>query len=240
MPDHRNDIVQGALKWRWPWDRAQDVELGSGPRPHGGVLSPAPAPAPTPTSAGAADVKQAQAKAQPRLDVLEGARKPAVWQKLLVTVIVVIALIYHAAPQIGRLVGPDQARLLLAWLADLIPVVGGIDAGRWLGPGAAAWMWQPVVAAGGAGLLRLAALNAAGREPIGALWLAFFALLIDGATWLFMGLKLQGQAFDAAEAQALITLLKIEGATLLVAFFILAPAGKKRLGQTDAGFNGGN
>lgn len=241
---HNNSIVSGPPKWRWPWDRARDVDVGS-PSPNrldlGGVR-PAVGTSPVAaTTTPAAPMAKTPGKARmPRLDRASVGSGPAAWKQLLATAIILVALIYHAAPQVSRLIGADEARLFLTWLADRIPTVGKVDAGHWLGPGAAAWMWQPIVAAGGAGLLRLAALNTARREPIGALWLAFFAFVIDAATWVFMGLKLQGQAFDGAEGDALMTLLKVEGAVLLVAFFVLAPTGKKRLGQTDADFNGDN
>jgi len=246
--DHpNNSIVSGPPKWRWPWDRARDVDVGS-PSPNridlGGArpaLGTSPAAATTTPAAPTVPAAKTPGKARmPRVNPASVGSGPAAWKQLLATAIILVALIYHAAPQVARLVGTDEARMFLTWLAGRIPTLGEFDAGRWFGPAAAAWMWQPVVAAGGAGLLRLLALNTARREPVGALWLAFFAFIIDAATWVFMGLKLQGLAFDGAEAHALITLLKVEGAVLLVAFFVLAPTGKKRLGQTDADFNGDN
>lgn len=241
---HNNSIVSKPTPWRWPWDRARDVDVGS-PTPNRVDLGGAPAE-PVASAGAGAGAEAAPARRTPGKARIPAAKQssvgasPAAWKRLAATVIILVALIYHAAPQVSRLIGTDEARVLLTWLAGRIPTFGGVEPGRWLGPAAAAWMWQPVVAAGGAGLLRLAALNAAKREPIGALWLGFFALVIDASTWLFMGLKLQGQAFDAVEGHALITLLKVEAAALLVAFFVLAPTGRKRFGKTDAAFNGGN
>ncbi len=92
-----------------------------------------------------------------------------------------------------------------------------------------------MLAALGAGFLRLVAINSAGRNPVGALWIAAVALAIDTATWLSVGLKLGGQAYSPAEAAALITLLKIEGMVLLGLFLILSLLGRRRLDRTVAG-----
>lgn len=244
MTNGRDPIVSGPEKWRWPWSRAQDVNIGSATRTQNSTVnlgSGARSENSTVDNARPAGMPRFKGRINlPSVARLQGGAAPAGWKRLLVTVVVLPALLFHIAPQIALLIGPDDAREFLAWLFGRLPVIDDFDAARWLTPAAAAWMWQPIVAAGGAGLLRLVALNTAKREPVGALWIAFLALVIDAATWLFMGLKLQGQAFDAAQAAALVTLLKVEAAALFVAFVVLAPTGRRRLGQTDADWAGDN
>lgn len=248
MTNGRDPIVSGPEKWRWPWSRAQDVNIGSATRTQNSTVnlgSGARAENSTVDNARPSGMPRFKARV-PRLPNLPGVGRPqagaapAGWKRLLVTIVVLPAFLFHIAPQIARLVGVDDARELLAWLFGRLPVIDDFDPARWLTPAAAAWMWQPIVAAGGAALLRLVALNTARREPLGALWIAFIALVIDAATWVFMGLKLQGEAFDVAQAEALITLLKVEAAALFVALVILAPLGRRRLGQTDADWAGDN
>lgn len=244
MADDRrnNSIVSGPERFRWPWARAQDVNIGSATRTQNSTVnlgSEARAESSTVDNGRASGMPRFKAHV-PGLGRLPRVAAPAGWRRLLVLIVVLPALIFHIAPQIHRLIGEEDARGLLAWLYGSLPMIDGFEAARWLTPATAAWMWQPIAAAGGAALLRLVALNAARREPIGALWIAFVALLIDASTWLFMGLKLQGQAFDADQAAALITLLKVEAGALFVAFAILAPTGKKRFGKTDAEFAGDN
>lgn len=242
MTNGRDPIVSGPERWRWPWSRAQDVNIGSATRTQNSTVnlgSGARAENSTVDNARRSGMPRFRAHV-PGIGRIAAGAAPAGWKRLLVTIVVLPALLFHIAPQIALLVGVDDARELLAWLFGRLPVIDDFEPARWLTPAAAAWMWQPIAAAGGAGLLRLVALNTAKREPLGALWIAFFALVIDAATWLFMGLKLQGQAFDAAEAEALITLLKVEAAALFVVFVILAPLGRRRLGQTDADWNGPN
>lgn len=48
-----------------------------------------------------------------------------------------------------------------------------------------------------------------------------------------------GAAWSPAEGAALITLLKVEGAVLLGLFFIMAPTGRRKPGETDAHWNRG-
>lgn len=230
MNDDRNSIVQGPPKFRWPWARGSDLDIGASPRgPHGDS-----------TVAKAARTPPAARRRLPRLADGPRMSAPSVQVRSLpVQVVVLVALVYHLlGPGAAFLTGGDiGARGLLTLADSLIPPIFGFDVSRWLIPGAAAWMWQPLLAVGGAALLRLTALNTAGRDPLGAIWIAVAAAIVDLATWLFVGLKLWGTAFTPEEGQALITLLKVEGGTLLALFFILAPRGKKRLGETDEHFN---
>lgn len=82
-------------------------------------------------------------------------------------------------------------------------------------------------------------MNRADRDPIGAIWIAATALVLDLITWLSIGLKRWGSAYSPAEGAALITLLKVEGAVLLGLFFLLAQTGRRKLGETDAHWNRG-
>lgn len=231
--DDPNSIVSGPPKWRWPWGRAPDVAIGAQTRVSNSSVE-APEPARLPGF---------KRSTLPRFKRLYGqAGAPAPWKRFLVTVVLLAACLFHALPHVARmggLVNADDARGLLVSLADYIPIVGGFDAAQWLVPAASGWLWQPFAAAFGAVVLRLVALNVAGRDPIGAIWIGVVALIVDTATWLFMGMKLQG-AYTPAEAAALVTLLEVEAGALLVLFFILAPTGKKRFGRTDADWNGDN
>jgi hypothetical protein len=153
------------------------------------------------------------------------------------------AFVFHALPHAAQSIAglsPNAVRGLLAAMGGFIPVFEDFDAARWLVPAASAWLWQPFFAVLLAGLLRIAALNTAKRAPLAAIWAAAAALLVDAATWMFVGLRLWGDAYSAAEGEALIALLKVEAGALLVLFFLLAPTGKKRLGQTEADFQGDN
>lgn len=219
MADDDNTIVSGPPKWRWPWRRDPEIEIGSQTRePDSPVASP----------------ERARMRL-PRLRRGQSRVAPPTWlASLLVTVVVLAAFVFHAAPHVARMggmVGAQDARGLLVHLADFIPVFGDIDPARWLVPGASAWLWQPLPAAFGAAVLRMVALNTAGRDPVLAIWIAAVALAVDTATWLLMGLKLEG-AYSATEAETLVALLRVEGVTLLVLLILLAPTGKKRSGQT--------
>lgn len=247
MADDRKDnsIVSGPEPFRWPWQRATDLEIGvkarQVPPPSHSLGGDSTVGKPGATKARAANAKaafKAHVAAAEKLDApaaaaVAGARA---WP---VQFVVFVALIYHLLGPGAAFITNDDlgARGLLTLVDSGLPDILGVDVGRWLAPGAAAWMWQPLIAVGGAALLRLTALNTAQKDPLGAIWIAAAAIAVDTATWLFVGLKLWGTAFTAEEANALITLLKVEGGALLVLFFILAPRGKKRLGQTDADFN---
>lgn len=225
--DDSDGIVSRPPRWQWPWGHPRDVRIDSGPRVENSSVEAPEAPRfpgfrrPTP----------------PRFQRLSGqAGAPAPWKRFLVTVVLLAACLFHALPHVARmggLVSAADARGLLVSLADYIPIVGDFDAAQWLVPAASGWLWQPLAAAFGAVVVRLVALNIAWRDPTGAIWIGFVALIIDTATWLFMGLKLQG-AYSPAEAAALVTLLKVEGGALLVLFILLAPLGRKRPGQTKA------
>ncbi len=234
MNDNRRNIVEGPSRPPWPWNSGTDLDIGSRDGSLFGdstVERPAKAP------------KVRRARVRRALQPATATSGAAPWHRSFpVQAVILVALFYHLlGPGAALITGSEVgARGLLALADTLIPTVAGFDPGRWLVPGAAAWMWQPLVAAGGAALMRLTALNTAQRDPLGAVWIAAAATAIDTATWLFVGLKLSGTAFTAEEAAALITLLKVEGAALLVLFFVLAPVGRRRLGQTDADWHGDN
>ncbi len=230
MDDRGNNIVEGPPKWRWPLGgRPSDLQIGS----HGG------------SPAGDSTVDRPEPARKPGLKVkpqaagrirLAGAR-PAQWKTLAVTVLVGAAFFFHALPQLvrmGGLVGIVDARGMIVDMLGVIPIVGGVDVVQTLVPAISGWLWQPLVVAFGAAVLRLVAISTARRDPLSALWIAGAALLVDLGTWLFMGLKLSGVAFTEVEGEALMTMLRVEGAALLILFFILAPTGKKRPGKTDA------
>jgi len=224
--DDSDGIVSRPPRWQWPWERPREVRIGSGPRIENSSVE-----APELTR-----LPGFKRPTLPRFQRLYGQTgAPAAWKRFLVTVVLLAACLFHALPHVARmggLVSADDARGLLVSLADYIPIVGGFDAAQWLVPAASGWLWQPLVAAFGAVVLRLVALNVAARDPMGAIWIAFVALIIDTATWLFMGLKLQG-AYSAAEAAALIAMLKVEGFALLALFFLLAPLGRKPPGADN-------
>jgi hypothetical protein len=257
--NHRtNSIVsKGGGGIRWPWRRAQDVDIGSGSRTQNSTVNQGSTARiqNSTVNLGSTDrVGNSTVDAEPsggsrraarrlaRAARPYGATSPAGWRSFLATVIVLAAFAFHAIPHAARLggtVSPNEVRGFLVAVASYLPVIGEFDVARWLVPAASAWLWQPFIAAIGAGILRLVALNTARRDPLAAIWIAFAALAIDAATWLFVGLKLWGVAYSPVEGAALITLLKVEGAVLMLTFFILAPTGKRKLGQTDADWNGG-
>ncbi len=226
--DNRNPIVEGPPRFRWPWSGGTDLEIGSRPIPGFGDST-------VDRPARAASIRQARVRRalQP---ATAGPPAASGLRALPVQAVILVALAYHLlGPAAALLTGSDTgARGLLSLVEMVMPTFGALDPARWLVPGAAAWMWQPLLAVGGAAFLRLTALRTARRDPLGAIWIAAAAAAVDTATWIFMGVKLTGTAFTGEEAEALVTLLKIEGGALLVLFFILAPTGRKRLGQTEA------
>ena len=253
MSDHRNsDIVsKGGGGIRWPWDRAQDVNIGSGSRTENSTVnlgSPARVQNSTVNAGAAERVENSTVEAESsggarraerrRTRALRSdARADGGWRGFVVRVVVMAALLFHAFPYGAQAIGelsPDAVRGLLALIGSALPQIGDFDAARWLVPAASAWLWQPFAAVLGAGLLRAIALNTARRDPLSAIWIAAAALAVDAATWLFVGMRLWGEAYSAAEGEALITLLKVEAGALLVLFFLLAPTGKSRRGQTVA------
>lgn len=226
----RDPLISGPERWRWPWSRARDVNIGSQTRtPSSSVEAAEPMRLPG-----------LKPSTRPRFQHLYGETgKAAGWKVLLVRLAVGLAILYHLAPQLGRVTGTTTARSLLTFLGEQMPRVMDIDVGRWFSLGASGWFWQPFLAAAGAALMRLVAYNTARRDPLGAIWIAAAALAVDAATWIFVGLKLSGTAWSPAEGAALTTLLKVEGAVLLGLFFLMAATGKKKLGETDAHFNRG-
>lgn len=253
-PDHRNnDIVsKGGGGFRWPWDGAQDVNVGSGSRTENSTVnlgSKARVQNSTVNLGSTDRVENSTVGAESsgrsrraerrrrRGAQTDQASEGGGWRSFLVTVLITAALVFHALPHAAQSIAglsPDAVRGLLGVIGGGLPQIGDFDAARWLVPAASAWLWQPFAAVLGAGVLRVIALNAARGNPLSAIWIAAAALLIDAATWLFVGLRLWGDAYSATEGEALITLLKVEAGALLVLFFILAPTGKKRLGETIA------
>ncbi len=251
MSDHRNnDIVsRGGGGFRWPWERVQDVNIGSGARTENSTVnlgSPARVQNSTVNLGSTARVENStvDAESSGRSRRAELRRKRATrlapssgaadWRGLLVTAVVMAAFVFHAVPHAARMggtVSPDEVRGFLVSVGSFLPVIGDFDPARWLVPAASAWLWQPFAAVIGAGVLRMVSMNTAQRDARAAIWIAGAALLVDAATWLFMGLKLWGAAYSPVEGEALITLLKVEAGALLVVFFLLAPTGKRRLGQ---------
>ncbi|MDP1738484.1 MAG: hypothetical protein Q8L23_13715 [Caulobacter sp.] len=230
--DHRNPLIEGPRTWRWPWDRSKDVIIG------GQVRAPA-----GPVEKLEARLPGAKPPAAAHLDRMYGGREQApFWKRWPVQAVLLLALLYHLAPRAALFLGggesPEAARGVLTFLGPLLPRVFDVETREWLVPGAAAWLWQPLIAALGVGFLRLVALSTARRDPLGALWIGGVALAVDTATWILVGVKLGRQAYSPAEAAALTTLLKVEGMALLGLFFILALTGKRRLGRTGAGGNG--
>lgn len=257
--DHRNnDIVSRGGGFRWPWERAQDVNIGSGARTENSTVnlgSPARVQNSTVNLGSTARVENSTVDAEPsgRSRRAERRRKRATrlyrssgaagWQGLVVTVVVMAAFAFHAIPHAARMggtVSPDEVRGFLVSVGSFLPVVGDFDPARWLVPAASAWLWQPFAAVIGAGVLRMVSMNTAQRDPRAAIWIAGAALLVDAATWMFMGLKLWGAAYSAVEGEALVALLKVEAGALLVMLFLLRPGRGKRPEQADAVLNGDN
>lgn len=229
MNSDRDPLISGPPKFKWPWDRAKDVNIGEGARaPSDSIDQPAGFRMPAfKTPAGVGFRRPGQTDA------------PAGWRVLLVRLAIIAAIAYHGAAGLAWITGPDDARGILTFLGNLIPDIAGIDVGHWYALGGAAWLWQPKTALVGAFALRLVAFNTARRDPVGGIWMAATALAIDTATWVFVGMKLSGVAFSPEEGAALVTLLKVEGGVLLALFFLLAPGGQKKPGGTDAHFNRG-
>lgn len=218
----QDPLISGPPKWRWPWSRGRDVEIGTlTPRPAATLESPTPG---------------APKAARPQQIGVE-TPGPAGWKVFLVRLALGTAVFYHLAPQIGRVVGPGNARSLLTFVGERMPLVLEVDIGRWFALGAAGWLWQPLLAGMAGVILRVVAYNGARRNPQGAIWIAATALAIDAATWVFMGVRLSGDAWSPAEGAALTTLLKVEAAVLFGLFCLLAATGGPKPGGTDARIN---
>lgn len=256
MSNNRNtDIVSRGGGFRWPWGAGQDVNIGSGARTENSTVnlgSRTRVQNSTVNLGSTARVENSTVDAEPsgrsrRADsrreaapAVDGEAGVAGWKSFIVTAVVMAALVFHAAPHIGRFGGlsPVEMRAFLALVGAYVPVVGDFDVARWLVPAVAGWMWQPLAAGIGAGALRLVALNTAKTDPLSAIWIAAAALAVDAATWLFVGLTLWGSAFSATEGEAVITLLKVEAGALVVLFFLLRRSGRNRPGRNDAVQNG--
>lgn len=254
--DRNKDIVsRGGGGFRWPWDGGKDVNIGSGSRIENSTVNlgaSARVQNSTVNLGSTARVGNSTVDAEPsgrtrRADRRrEQAEQPdgdagvVGWKSFIVTAVVMAALVFHALPHVGRFGGlsPVEMRAFLAMVGAYIPLIGDFDAARWLVPAVAGWMWQPLAAGIGAGILRLVALNAAKRNPLSAIWIAAAALAIDAATWLLVGLTLWGAAFSAAEGEAVIALLKVEAAALVVLLFLLRRSGRSQPGRNDAVQNG--
>lgn len=237
--DNRNDIVQGPPKTRWPWSRDERLDLGA-PRPSGGTIE-GPPPPPRLPKLPRLKLPRSRPRA-PRARATTGPA-PAEWKTLAINLVVGAAFLFHALPQLVRMggaVGMVDARGIAVDLIGVVPVVAGFDIAQTLVPAVSAWLWQPLAVAFVGGVLRLFACSHARRDPLQAIWVAIAAALLDLVTWLFIGLKLWGTAFTEVEGQALVTMLKIEGAALFLLFCVMAPTGRKRLGQTDADWHGDN
>jgi hypothetical protein len=257
-PGNNEIVSKGGGGIRWPWDSARDVNIGSGSRTENSTVnlgSPARVQNSSVntgstdrvenstvgggSSAGSRRAEQRRAR-HARSDE---APESTGWRGFLVTVVVMAAFVFHALPHAAQSIAglsPNAVRGLLAAMGGVIPVFEDFDAARWLVPAASAWLWQPFFAVLLAGLLRIAALNTAKRAPLAAIWAAAAALLVDAATWMFVGLRLWGEAYSAAEGEALIALLKVEAGALLVLFFLLAPTARKQRGRHDAVQGGDN
>lgn len=228
--DRRDPLISGPPKFRWPWDRAKDVNIGEGTR------------APSDSIDQPAGFRMPEFKAPAGVGVRRPAGvtgAPSGWKVLLVRLAIIAAIACHAAPALAWITGPEDARDILAVLGKLIPDIAGVDVGHWYAFGGAAWLWQPRMAIVGAFLLRLAAFNAARRDPSGAIWIAATALAIDTATWVFAGTRLSGVAFSPEEGAALVALLKVEGGVLLALFFVTSPGRRRKPGEGDAGVDRG-
>lgn len=258
--DHRNnDIVsKGGGGLRWPWDRAQDVNIGSGARTENSTVnlgSAARVQNSTVNLGSMARVENSTVDAEPSGRSRRAERRleratrpgedaaPARWRGLIATVVILAAFVFHAVPQAGRLggtVSPNEVRGFLVAIGSFLPVVGDFDLARWLVPAASGWLWQPFAAVIGAGVLRLAALHTAQRDPLAAVWIAGAALLVDAATWIFVGMAAWGEAYSAVEGEAVISLLKVEAGALLVLLFLVRRSGWSRSGRGDAVQGGDN
>ena len=228
--DQRDPLISGPERWRWPWDRSKDVHIGDRTRVSSDAVD-------QPAGLRMPRIQVGPARGLQRVFGESGA--PSAWRVMIVRLAIIAAIGYHAAATLAWITGAEDGRAILAVLGKLIPHIGGVDVGHWLALGGAAWSWQPKIAIVSALLLRMVAFNAARRDPIGGIWMAATALTVDTATWVFVGLKLSGVAYSPVEGVALITLLKVEAGVLLGLFFILAPTGRRKLGETDAHFNRG-
>ena len=246
MSDHRNsDIVSKGGGFRWPWDGAQDVNIGSGARTENSTVnlgSPARVENSTVDAEPSGRTRRSERRRQRATRLYEPSGATG-WRGFAVTLVVMAAFVFHAFPHAGRLggtVSPNEVRGFLVAVGSFLPVIGDVDLARWLVPAASAWLWQPFAAAIGAGLLRMVALNTVQRDPLAAIWIAAAALLVDAATWLFMGLKLWGDAYSDIEGEALITLLKLEAGALLALFLLLSSTRRRRARQTSGSLSGDN
>lgn len=155
---------------------------------------------------------------------------PLSWKPWVIGPIVLAFGLFHVAPHLADMAG--EPRAVLGGLFGPLPY------GDTLSNAAAGWLWEPVWVWLGAMALRLRALQRMFRDPPGAIMMALIAAAFETGFWIFMGLKQTG-AYSPAEASALILMLKIEGGVVLGLFFLFAPTGRRRLGETDAHWNRG-
>lgn len=229
-----------------PFERLRDG-LGRSVRgePAPEVTLGAPAPAKAPQAQPASDdpeiaelermeAQEAAERAAPPpkpADEDEGlASIPLSWKPWVIGPVVLAFALFHVAPHLADLAG--EPRAVLAGFKGALPF------GDTIAAAAAGWLWEPVWVWLGAMALRLRALQRMFRDPPGAIMMALIAAAFEAGFWIFMGLKQTG-AYTPAEAAALILLLKIEGAAVLGLFFLFAPTGKRKLGETDAHWNRG-
>lgn len=234
MNNDRDPLISGPPKFGWPWAPARDVNIGDGLRaPSNALDQPA-----------GFHLPGGGTRTLPRLQRLYGeSGRPAGWKVLLARLVVWAALAYHllpaAAQWAARLGLSQDPREVLILVGGWLPTVAGVDLQGLVVPAAGAWLWQPTTAAVSAALLRLVAVNTAARDPVGAVWMAAIALGVDLATWVFMGMGLQGQAFSPAEAAALVTLFKVEGAALLLLMAVFSSRRLRTLGESGANLDRG-
>ncbi len=222
MVDDDRNIVSGPPRWRWPLSRARDLHLGSAPRRTAGIVDAGAGAAPRNRPAPAKTRPTKASRRPPRFD-LQRAPLAVPWKRWPATTVILAALLFHALPHlalIGSALSAEDARALIRESVGLVPVIGAFEPERWLAPAASAWLWQPIAVVAAAALIRFVALSMAGRYPLGAIWVAFLALLVDGGSWLYRGLSLWGTAYTPAEGEALLTLLKVEGGALVVLLFL--------------------
>ena len=160
----------------------------------------------------------------------EDAGAAASWKPWVIGPVVLACALFHLAPHLADMAGEPHA--------VLGGLFGSLPFGDTLSKAAAGWLWEPVWVWLGAMALRLRALQRMFRDPPGAVMMALIAAAFETGFWVFMGLKQTG-AWSPAEASALILMLKIEGAVMLGLVFLFLPAGKRKLGETDAHWNSG-
>lgn len=229
----RIDLVSRAPRWNPPWRREIDVgrplddgKLIQGPEPSRWPKLRLPEPAAPKT------VAQPAPRSQPRLAVPPAAARStgSVWGFLLgplMLVVLAVTLLPYAA---GFLVEQDRSVDPLLVMGRILDLVKLPDFVRSLILDANLAIWKPLALVVVTGVMRALAFFSSGSR--GGLTMAFTALIIDAAAWMFFCSPVALGPDYGTVREATFTLLKYQAFALGAIWLLSLPAGRRRLGQS--------